>query len=434
MSNQPTHDEAEMTFGEHLDEVRKILVRVAIVFTLLFIVLFALKGIVLDIVFAPIRETFPTNRAFAWVAHLLGSDTLSIHPETVELFNNKMAGQFMLHIKSSIVGAFIVAFPYLIWELWLFVKPALPPHQRKRSIRYVLETPVWFVLGLLFGYYIISPLAINFLGNYQVSDQISNIIDVSSFMTTVLSVSFAAALAFQLPLLIRLLATIGIVSSKGMRQYRKIAAVALLVFAAIITPPDVISQCLIFVPCYILYEYGIGIAERIERRRAKDEAEYQAKLEAEKAAAAEKEREEQEAAEKEAAEKRAAEEKAQQERAAEEQVAESQQEKAEPTTEEAQAEPKVESEPEAEAATQEQSEEHSEDDSTDEPTDDADNTPDEPAEPKQPAKAGEQTDEAPNNPNPGDYEVMDEHEVTFGVSESTEEELEIMRRFMTPEK
>jgi sec-independent protein translocase protein TatC len=143
-------------------------------------------------------------------------------------------------------------------------------------------------MGLLFGYYIISPLAINFLGNYQVSDQISNIIDVSSFMTTVISVSFAAAVAFQLPLLIRLLATMGIVSSNGMRQYRKVAAVALLVFAGIITPPDIISQCLIFVPCYILYEYGIGIAERIEKRRAKEEAEYQAKMEAEKAAAAAK--------------------------------------------------------------------------------------------------------------------------------------------------
>ena len=130
MSNQPIHDEAEMTFGEHLDEVRKILVRVAVVFTLLFIVLFSLKGIVLDIVFAPIRETFPTNQFFSWLASLIGSETLSIHPETVELFNNKMAGQFLLHIKSSIVGAFIIAFPYLIWELWLFVKPALPPHQR----------------------------------------------------------------------------------------------------------------------------------------------------------------------------------------------------------------------------------------------------------------------------------------------------------------
>jgi hypothetical protein len=113
-------------------------------------------------------------------------------------------------------------------------------------------------MGLLFGYYVIAPLAINFLGNYQVSDQISNIIDVSSFMTTVISVSFAAAVAFQLPLLIRLLATMGIVSSTGMRQYRKIAVVALLCFAAVITPPDVVSQTLIFFPCYALYEYAIG--------------------------------------------------------------------------------------------------------------------------------------------------------------------------------
>ena len=417
MSNQPTHDEAEMTFGEHLDEVRKILVRVAIIFTLLFIVLFSLKGIVLDIVFAPIRETFPTNRFFAWLAELVGSEALDINPENVELFNNKMAGQFLLHIKSSIVGAFIVAFPYLIWELWLFVKPALPPHQRKRSIRYVLETPIWFVMGLLFGYYIISPLAINFLGNYQVSDQISNIIDVSSFMTTVISVSFAAAVAFQLPLLIRLLATMGIVSSNGMRQYRKVAAVALLIFAAIITPPDIISQCLIFVPCYILYEYGIGIAERIEKRRAKDEAEYQAKVEAEKAAAREKE--EQEAklkAEQEAKQKE--EEQARQKQEAEQKTAESDKEdntENDPT-------PTEPEEPTDKPA------EPSEETTADE-TEAGEDKPETKAEQSAP-KSGEQTDENPDNPNPGDYLVEEEHEMSFGVSESSDEELEIMRRFM----
>ena len=290
MSKQQINDQAEMTFGEHLDEVRKILIRVALIFAVLFIVLFAMKGIVLDVVFAPIRETFPTNRLFAWLAQLLNSDALNIHPENVELFNNKMAGQFLLHIKSSLVGAFVIAFPYLIYELWLFVKPALPPHQQKQSIRYVIETPVWFILGLLFGYYVIAPLAVNFLGNYQVSDQISNIIDVSSFMTTVISVSFAAAIAFQLPLLVRLLASIGLITSNGMRQYRKVAVAALLIFAAVITPPDVVSQVLIFVPCYILYEYGIGIAERIEKQRAKAEKEYQEQLAAEQAAAeAEKE-------------------------------------------------------------------------------------------------------------------------------------------------
>ena len=287
MSNQVAHDEAEMTFGEHLDELRKILIRVVLVFGVLVVVLFTMKGIVLDVVFAPIRETFPTNRLFAWLAEVMNSEALRISPDNVELFNNKMAGQFMLHIKSSVVGAFILAFPYLIWELWCFVKPALPPEQRRKSIRYAIECPVWFVLGLLFGYYVIAPLAINFLGNYQVSDQISNIIDVSSFMTTVLSVSFAAAVAFQLPILIRLLATMGVVTADGMRQYRKIAVVALLVFAAIITPPDVVSQVLIFIPCYALYEYGIGITARIEAQRAKEEAEYQAAVAAGKITPAE---------------------------------------------------------------------------------------------------------------------------------------------------
>ena len=403
MSKEQIHDEAEMTFGEHLDEVRKILVRVSIIFALLFIVLFALKGIVLDVVFAPIRETFPTNRLFIWLSELMGTDALRIHPENVDLFNNKMAGQFLLHIKSSVVGAFIIAFPYLIYELWLFVKPAIPPRQRKQSIRYVIETPIWFIMGLLFGYYIISPLAINFLGNYQVSEQISNIIDVSSFMSTVISVSFAAAIAFQLPLLIRLLATMGIISSSGMRQYRRIAVAALLIFAAVITPPDVVSQVLIFVPCYALYEYGIGIAERIEKRREQEEAAYQAQVAAEKAEAEAKAKAEKEAAEK---EQNSTDEEPQSDESdstvAEDATPE------EPSTEPEEEEPAQE-EPEAEEPEAEK-----------------------PAEKSAP-KRGEQTDEAPDNPNPGDYEVMEEHEVTFGVSESSEDELEIMRRFM-PQK
>lgn len=293
MSTQTANDSAEMTFGEHLDELRKILIRVALVFALLFIVLFTMKGVVLKVVFAPITPEFPTNRLFTWLATAMGSDALNIHPENVQLFNNKMAGQFMLHIKSSVVGALVVAFPFLIWQLWLFVKPALPPHQRKQSIRYVLETPIWFILGLLFGYYIIAPLAINFLGNYSVSEEISNIIDVGSYMSTVLGVTFAAALAFQLPLLIRLLATIGLITSESMRQYRKVAVVALLVFAAIITPPDVVSQILIFVPCYALYEYGITIAKHIEARKEKEEAEYLAMQAAEAEAKAKAEAEQQ---------------------------------------------------------------------------------------------------------------------------------------------
>ena len=321
MSKEIVHDEAEMTFGEHLDELRKILMRVILIFGVLFCVLFALKGIVMDVVLAPVLESFPTNRLFNWMADMMGSDALRISPDNVDLYNTKMAGQFLLHIKSSLVGAFVIAFPYLIWELWLFVKPALPPQQRKKSFRYVLETPVWFLLGLFFGYFIIAPLAINFLGNYQVSEQINNIIGVDSFMNTVISVSFAAAIAFQLPLLIRLLATMGIVTSEGMRQYRKVAVAALLIFAAIITPPDVVSQVLIFVPCYFLYEYGITIAVRIEQARAKEEAEYEAMIAAEKAKAEAEEaarKAEEEAADEEGADEKGAGEESQEESSSDE--------------------------------------------------------------------------------------------------------------------
>lgn len=321
MSKEIVHDEAEMTFGEHLDELRKILIRVILIFGVLFCVLFALKGIVMDVVLAPVLESFPTNRLFNWMADMMGSDALRISPDNVDLYNTKMAGQFLLHIKSSLVGAFVIAFPYLIWELWLFVKPALPPQQRKKSFRYVLETPVWFLLGLFFGYFIIAPLAINFLGNYQVSEQINNIIGVDSFMNTVISVSFAAAIAFQLPLLIRLLATMGIVTSEGMRQYRKVAVAALLIFAAIITPPDVVSQVLIFIPCYFLYEYGITIAVRIEQARAKEEAEYEAMIAAEKAKAEAEEaarKAEEEAADEEGADEKGADEESQEESSSDE--------------------------------------------------------------------------------------------------------------------
>ena len=423
MSKTQIHDEAEMTFGEHLDEVRKILFRVAITFALLFIVLFAMKGIVLDVVFAPIRETFPTNRFFIWLAELMGTEALRIHPENVDLFNNKMAGQFLLHIKSSLVGAFIIAFPYLIYELWLFVKPAIPPRQRKQSIRYVIETPIWFIMGLMFGYFIISPLAINFLGNYQVSDQISNIIDVSSFMTTVISVSFAAAIAFQLPLLIRLLATMGIVSSNGMRQYRRVAAAALLIFAAVITPPDVVSQVLIFCPCYALYEYGIGITERIEKRREQEEAAYQAQVEAEKAEAEAKAKAEQEAAEKEAqakaeAEKQNTDDVAEQTAEQETEATNEEPENAEPV-EDSVVKNEENASDEVAEATEVETEAQAEDATEVEQR----------AEQSAP-KSGEQTDEAPDNPNPGDYSILDEHEITYGVSESSDEELEIMRRFM----
>lgn len=250
-------EDVQMTFGEHLDELRKVLMHIGIAFVLLFLVLFIFfKGDIIDIVFYPSDNDFITNRLF------------SLNQNPLELYNTKIAGQFMLHIKASAVGALIIAFPYIIGQLWGFVKPALSKSAKRRTRLIVWKIVFWFFLGVAFSYFVIAPIGINFLANYVASESINNLIDVSSYVSTVLGVCLAAGLVFQLPLLIRLLASIGIISSDWLKKNRKIAIVVILVTSALITPPDVISQLLIFVPFYGLYEYGISIAKNIEKQNA----------------------------------------------------------------------------------------------------------------------------------------------------------------------
>lgn len=262
-------DDVEMTFGEHLDELRKVLIHIAVAFLVLFLVLFTFfKGDILDIVFYPSQSDFISNRLMAKLAALTGVDALRINANQVQIYNVKMAGQFMLHIKASAIGALVVCFPYIITQLWGFIKPALDNEIKKRSRRIVWRIVLWFFLGVSFSYFIIAPLAINFLVTYEANGQIENIIDSSSYVSTVMGVCFAGGLVFQLPLLIRLLASLGIVSSEWLRRNRKYAIVVLLIISALITPPDVMSQILIFVPFYLLYEYGITIARQIEKKEA----------------------------------------------------------------------------------------------------------------------------------------------------------------------
>lgn len=260
-------EDVEMTFGEHLDELRKVLIHIAVAFLVLFTVLFIFfKGDILDLVFYPSQSDFISNRLMAKLASLTGVEALRINTEQVQIYNVKMAGQFMLHIKASAVGALVIGFPYIIGQLWGFIKPALGKEIKKRSRRIVWKIVFWFFLGVGFSYFIIAPLGINFLVTYEANGRIDNIIDVSSYVSTVMGVCFAGGLVFQLPLLIRLLASIGIVNSAWLKKNRKIAIVVLLVISAMITPPDVMSQILIFLPFYLLYEYGITIAKKIEKQ------------------------------------------------------------------------------------------------------------------------------------------------------------------------
>ena len=267
--NEDDSEDIQMTFGEHLDELRKVLMHIGIAFVLLFIALFTFfKGDVINIVFYPSESDFITNRLFAKLADLTGTEALRINANPLQIYNTKIAGQFMLHIKASAVGALVIAFPYIIGQLWGFVKPALSTNMKRRTRLIVWKIVFWFFLGVAFSYFIIAPLGINFLANYEANGSIHNIIDVSSYVSTVLGVCLAAGLVFQLPLLIRLLASIGIVSSAWLSKNRKIAIVVILALSALITPPDIISQLLIFVPFYILYEYGISIAKNIEKQNA----------------------------------------------------------------------------------------------------------------------------------------------------------------------
>lgn len=273
MSENKEISEADMSVGEHLNELRTRIVRSVIVLLVLAVVAFIYKGIILDVIFAPMQPDFITNRFFDWLSGVTGVDALRINSGEVNIVNTKMAGQFNLHIKSSIMGALIVAIPYLLWQFWLFIKPALTIEIQRKTRYFVFQTSVWFFIGLSFGYFAIAPLAVNFLTGYDVSSSITNMIDVSSYLSTVIGVSFAAAIIFQLPLLVTLLSTIGILKAALMRRYRKVAFAIIIVVAAIITPPDVFSQVLIAIPLYGLYEYGITIADRIEKRKALQEIE-----------------------------------------------------------------------------------------------------------------------------------------------------------------
>jgi len=265
--------DADMTVGEHIDELRKYLVRSAVVLVSIAIVLFIFKGIVVDFIFGPMEDNFPTNRFFDWLSTATGTDILRINQHPVEIINTKMAGQFALHIKSSIIGALVLTFPFIIWQLWSFIKPALTLEVIRQCRRIVLQISLWFFVGFAFGYFVIAPLAVNFLTGYVVTEAIENKIEVSSFLSSVLGVSFAAALIFQLPVVVRLLATIGVLKASMMRKYRKIMIVIILIISAVITPPDVFSQILIAIPLYVLFEYGIRITSKIEKQRAAHEQE-----------------------------------------------------------------------------------------------------------------------------------------------------------------
>tara|TARA_Y100000385_G_scaffold127522_1_gene132727 strand:- start:1891 stop:2703 length:813 start_codon:yes stop_codon:yes gene_type:complete len=260
-----TDKDKEMSFLDHLEVFRWHLIRAAIAILFFTIIAFIYKDIVFDVILlGPKRTDFLTYRILCEISQYLGlGDTLCLRDSPFSLMNISMSGQFSTHITTSIFAGFIIAFPYVLWEIWRFISPALHSNENSMAKGVVFFSSILFLIGILFGYYVIAPLSINFLGSYQVSSSVANQINLSSFVSTVTTVSFANGIIFELPILVYFLTKIGLLTPDFMRLYRKHSMVVILILSAIITPPDITSQVLVSLPLIILYEFSIKISERV---------------------------------------------------------------------------------------------------------------------------------------------------------------------------
>ena len=264
----------EMSFLDHLEIFRWHLIRSAIAVLFFAIIAFIFKDIVFDVILlGPQDPNFPTYKALCAISQYLGlEDALCLKESPFTLMNITMSGQFSTHVTTSIFAGFIVAFPYVFWEFWRFIRPALHVNESTMARGIVFFSSVLFLLGVLFGYYVIAPLSVNFLGSYQVSSTVANQITSSSFISTVTTVSFANGIIFELPILVYFLTKIGLLTPEFMRVYRKHAIVVILILAAVITPPDVTSQILVSLPLIVLYEISIKISARVIKNQKKNTA------------------------------------------------------------------------------------------------------------------------------------------------------------------
>lgn len=183
-----------------------------------------------------------------------------------------MAGQFSAHIWTSITAGFVIAFPYVIYEFWKFVSPGLLQNERSTARGFIFVSSLLFFIGVLFGYYVITPLSINFLGSYQVSGEVFNDFDLSSYIGLVRSSVIASGLIFELPIIIYFLTKIGLVTPDVLKKYRKIGLVVVLIISAVITPPDIVSQIIVAIPILVLYEISIVISKIVVRNQARASA------------------------------------------------------------------------------------------------------------------------------------------------------------------
>lgn len=266
--HEEKRDSNEMSFLEHLESLRWHLIRSIVAIFIVAIIAFLMKDLIFNsILFAPKEPDFITYDVLCKIAKSLGLDESACIKEIpFRIQNRTMAGQFNIHIWTAITTGFIVAFPYVLYELWKFIAPALTKSEKKYSQGFIGIASLLFFLGVLFGYYVISPLSINFLGNYTVSKEVINDIDIGSYFGLIRSSALASGIVFELPILIYILTKLGLVTPEALKKYRKFAIVGILILAAVITPPDIASQVIVAIPILILYEISIHISKLVLRK------------------------------------------------------------------------------------------------------------------------------------------------------------------------
>lgn len=264
-----TEDLKEMSFLEHLEELRKHLIRSAISVLVSAIVVFIYAPWIFDnIVFAPLRKDFLSYRTLCKLSELLHINYLCFEVKTRPLQALSASEQFFNHIWISLVIGIILSFPFILFEIWKFIRPALRHNEANHVKSFIVISSTLFIIGVLFGYFVFFPMCYNFLINYQISEagMVETHNTLEDYISLISTMVFVSGLIFELPVIVFLLSKLGLITSSFMRQYRKHAFVLILIVAAVITPsPDVASQLIVATPLYILYELSIFVAKKVNK-------------------------------------------------------------------------------------------------------------------------------------------------------------------------
>lgn len=270
----PKGEVKEMSFFDHLEELRGHLFRSALAIFVGAIVLFLSKDFVFNtIIFGPKNPDFIAYRMWCDLSHALGlGETICFQPGEFKFITPNLGELFLTHIKVSLFLGFIIAFPYIFWEFWRFIKPGL--HEKEKSVtRYAVAVcSTLFIFGVLFGYFIVSPFAVTFLVGYDLPG-VEAQPALSSYLSYLMMLTLPVGLVFEMPVVAYVLAKVGVISSGFLKQYRRHAIVIIVVVASVITPPDVFSLILVSLPLLGLYEVSISVCKRVEKQKEKEEKE-----------------------------------------------------------------------------------------------------------------------------------------------------------------